>query len=441
MVVLTCARSGSTLLRLILDAHPDLACPAETNIIKHGSRLAAACRELNHADPEPGHSPAASARIQTVINDIFADYLLRQGKKRWCEKSLGTVEVAEFFLEMYPKAKFICLYRHCMDVIDSGLEATPWGLSGYGFENFVTGAPGNDIAALAAYWCTHSARIADFEEAHPDQCLRVHYEELANDPVPTLEGIFSFLGVASVPGITENYLTGGSGTNGPGDHKVVATTAINTDSVGRGIRIPLSYIHPGQLHEVNSTLARLGYREIDDEWRKAVRPPCLLPGHGVAGNEQARASAATGTYSYEMRLLDEIGKILRARIEPRLGTVTAAPSVGIGVLGPHQVIGIAAYGEDDIRCWRIHMDQALITETSHDDAADTDWLLTGDIGTWSAVLCGYENFSASIRSRAIRYVNLSGKEPANDRHLHARLDLIRALLTPPGERSVPAGYG
>jgi hypothetical protein len=30
--VLTVARSGSTLLRFILDSHPDLACPPETNI-------------------------------------------------------------------------------------------------------------------------------------------------------------------------------------------------------------------------------------------------------------------------------------------------------------------------------------------------------------------------------------------------------------------------
>src|SRR5713226_1723784 len=30
--VLCCGRSGSTLLRFLLDAHPDLACPPETNL-------------------------------------------------------------------------------------------------------------------------------------------------------------------------------------------------------------------------------------------------------------------------------------------------------------------------------------------------------------------------------------------------------------------------
>ena len=31
--VLTCARSGSTLLRFILDSHPELACPPETGVV------------------------------------------------------------------------------------------------------------------------------------------------------------------------------------------------------------------------------------------------------------------------------------------------------------------------------------------------------------------------------------------------------------------------
>jgi hypothetical protein len=32
LFVLCMARSGSTLLRFLLDAHPDLACPPETNL-------------------------------------------------------------------------------------------------------------------------------------------------------------------------------------------------------------------------------------------------------------------------------------------------------------------------------------------------------------------------------------------------------------------------
>ena len=38
--VLCCGRSGSTLLRFLLDAHPDLACPPETNVATLCAHLA-----------------------------------------------------------------------------------------------------------------------------------------------------------------------------------------------------------------------------------------------------------------------------------------------------------------------------------------------------------------------------------------------------------------
>ena len=434
VIALTCARSGSTLLRLLLDAHPDLACPPETTIVQLCAQLTAACQLLEGPDAEPAAGAAACASVRAMMDAIFADFLRRQGKTRWCEKSLGTAEAAEPFLRLYPQAKFICLYRHCMDVIDSALEATPWGLNGYGFDRFAARSPGNDIAALAAYWCETTSRTAAFEEAHPDRCLRVYYEELAADPERTMKRIFSFIGVAGVPGTPGRYLTGDSHMTGPGDHKVGATTAISADSVGRGIRVPVDLIHPAQLQGVNDILARLGYTQIDSIWRKAVQPPYLLPARPSAAAVQACADAGPAEPPYQERLLDEMGKIVRARIDPRVGTGAAASLSAAGVLGPLRAFGIAAYGEDTVRCWRIDIDRALLTERTQNDVTAMDWLLTGDIGTWSAVLCGYENFSTSIRSRAIRYIDLSDEEPeiqSRNSRDHARVSVIQQLLAPP----------
>jgi hypothetical protein len=47
----------------------------------------------------------------------------------------------ELLVRIYPEARFLCLYRHPMDVIASGIEACPWGLNGYGdFEQAHPGA-------------------------------------------------------------------------------------------------------------------------------------------------------------------------------------------------------------------------------------------------------------------------------------------------------------
>jgi protein-tyrosine sulfotransferase len=144
--VLCMGRSGSTLLRLILDTHPDLACPPETNIPALCSQLAVvwsliegAPLSLQRGDAPPAIPDAAIAGIRTTMDLMTVPYLERRGKKRYCDKSLGTARFAELLTRIYPAARFICLFRHPLDMISSGLEACPWGLNGYGFDPYIAG--------------------------------------------------------------------------------------------------------------------------------------------------------------------------------------------------------------------------------------------------------------------------------------------------------------
>ena len=203
VVVLTCARSGSTLLRMILDAHPDLACPPETNIARTCVNLTDMWVSLDPACTRATLTPAARRHVKGVVDEAFADYLTRVGKRRWCEKSLGTSEVAEDFLKLYENAKFICLYRHVMDVASSALEATPWGLYGYGFDPYVRMTPTNTVSAVVGYWMDNTTRALEFEKKYPSHCLRVHYEELVSDPERVAARIFDFIGVDQAPGISK----------------------------------------------------------------------------------------------------------------------------------------------------------------------------------------------------------------------------------------------
>ncbi len=134
VIVLTCGRSGSTLLRFILDAHPALACPPETGVVDLCTRMGVLSMLLDGppVGVRPGLTDLATVSIRSWVATTFGSYLVRMGKARWCEKSLGSAESASRFLDLFPKARFICLYRHCMDVIDSALEACPFGLRGYG---------------------------------------------------------------------------------------------------------------------------------------------------------------------------------------------------------------------------------------------------------------------------------------------------------------------
>jgi hypothetical protein len=455
VIVLTAARCGSTLLRLLLDAHPDLACPPETNVVKVCAQLAAIFSLVDgstpapHAADIPGIAPtAADSRIREVFAAAFADYLARRGKRRWCDKSLGTAPVAEWFVGLYPRAKFICLYRHCMDVIHSGLEASPWGLMGYGFEQFAGRLGGNNVSALAAYWAEHTSRILQFERAHVGRCLRVHYERLVGEPESIAADIFTFLGVEQVPGITELcFATAHDEASrpsmlGPGDHKIRATRGITADSVGRGVRIPAELIPPPQLKAVNLLLAELGYTQVDDAWRASPCPPVLLAHDGPAGAASSgpvsEADTQPRSFSDEIMrtVLANIGEYIGARITAsfRLGL----PSPPIGDSNGCTRFGLVAYHADGQRLargWQVDIGERSVSEINLGDGAriDADWLVTGDVETWLGVLAGRANMASCLRNGALRYVGMRNQESDLDggpnAALAAAMETERRLTT------------
>jgi hypothetical protein len=308
--ILTASRSGSTLLRIILDSHPRLACPPETGITSACMQLAMTCDVLENAgaaspaaDDSGELPPAIRAAVRAAVDRAYGHYLAERGKQRWCDKSLDSFRHAELMAQVYPDAKFICLFRHCMDVIASGVEACPWGLQRYGFDPFTAQYPGNSVAAVGSYWLACAQAIMAFQDDHPRSCHRVRYEDLVTAPEETVAGILSFLGEQQAPGITQACFDTPHEANGPADEKLWFTSAVTAGSMGRGTIVPASAL-PGPVRgPANQVLARLGYRPVDDHWNDAVSgtDPRLSPPpaassrpvpDGVAGRGDVEAAAA-----------------------------------------------------------------------------------------------------------------------------------------------------
>ena len=282
MFVMCEARTGSTLLRFLVDAHPDIACPSETN-------LPALCHELvtlwsimtGHPVPNRLAPSQLAVLPDEVLNGLRASidlmmsaHLERVGKTWFCDKSLGSAMHAKLLLQLYPNTKFVCLYRHPMDVIASGLEACPWGLVGYGFDPYIAATPGNSVLALARFWLERIAQIMSVEEDFPDQCLRVRYEDLVSDPDQVMSEVFRHLGIPPAPGIASRCFRSEPENLGAADYKIWYTNKITSDSVGRGWKIPANMITPPIIDGINELLERLGYLPIHPEaWGVGVPPP------------------------------------------------------------------------------------------------------------------------------------------------------------------------
>jgi hypothetical protein len=268
------ARSGSTLLRRLLDAHPDIACPAETDfavLMEAFTRTARVLAAPDAAGPDE-EAAALLAEARGVVDGLAARYLERAGKTRWCDKSLSNVLHLDALAAAWPSARFLLLHRQLMDFIASALDAQPWGLAEYGFDAFAAQHPADPVNAMTDYWLDCTWRLLAFEQHHPGRCLRLRYEELAARPDRELARIWAFTGVRADPGVIARAFGGrdgaapGAGAPGRGDNKTWYTDGVHEDSVGRGARVPARRIRSASLSRVNELGRVLGYGPVGPDW-------------------------------------------------------------------------------------------------------------------------------------------------------------------------------
>jgi hypothetical protein len=431
--VLCMGRSGSTLLRLMLDTHPDLACPPETNIPALCSQLAVvwsliegAPLSLQRGDAPPAIPDAAIAGIRQTMDLMTAPYLQRRGKKRYCDKSLGTAAYAGLLMRIYPGARFVCLFRHPMDMISSGLEACPWGLNGYGFDRYIADSPGNAVLALARYWLDGAAAIAAVEEQHPGSCYRVRYEDMVADPERVAAGIFGFVGAGQVPGIAEAVFSREHERFGPSDHKIWYTSKISQGSVGRSDALPAGLIPPPILESINGLLGKLGYVQVDESWGTAGMPASLVVSED-GDTDRGEGGPLPEVAALADRLtagLARLGPGFAARWEARM-----AETFTVAIRQPNSALRTRWHVDLRTRAV-IHEGDPAVTDADGpgDDSAEADWSIVGTAEAWLRLLSGDLNMSVALRRNELRYCDYG----ENDYFVtDARISLLAALLGMP----------
>jgi protein-tyrosine sulfotransferase len=445
--ILSVARSGSTLLRFILDSHPDLACPPETNVGQVCFGLARLW-DLLEPSPEsasdswrpnvdPAQLPAEAIRaIRAAVDGVYGRYLARHGKPRWCDKSLDSAQMAELLVHVYPEAQFICLYRHCLDVVVSAIDAAPWGLSGYGFDSYVAATPGNAVLAAARGWLDQTRAITEFQEKHPDRCHGVRYEDLVTSPEQVAADLLTFLGVDPVPGITETCLRRDHEIRGAADHKIWFTSRISTASLGQGARVPIGMLPPEFLSDLNETLGQLDYRQVDEQWRatgpadpRAGGGPAAAPGEPTDAAPDATPDAGLDAVATEIaRRLASVSEH-RLRELARRWPATRSNLV-IAVQPPD--------GARPSRCWTVSCAGSALTICQGESQGEASATVLAAPDTWQALLDGQANLAAEQRAGRLRLLDGSAEPhtegPAN---FWAGMHLIAHLLGLAGSSQSP----
>jgi protein-tyrosine sulfotransferase len=188
-----CGRSGTTLLRVILDSHPNLCCGPESNLFlvgkTHRLNLEEIAFRFDFSAARIVEMQRSSASLAEFIDRFFAAYALARGKPRWAEKTPKDVTVLDFIFAHFPQAKFLHVIRDGRDVacslrthprhqvVDGQLvplhTRNPWEL---GVTRWV-----DDVRAGRAFRL--DARYRE-----------IRYEEVIGKPEPTLRALFEFIG-------------------------------------------------------------------------------------------------------------------------------------------------------------------------------------------------------------------------------------------------------
>jgi Sulfotransferase family len=249
VIALAYAHSGVARLQRVLAGNGALACTAGSGLLELCDQAATTWRRLGEHQA-PLSSPALTS-IRAMADEMIAVILAHAAGSRWCEISFAAPRCAETFLELYPAARVLCLHRSCAGVIEAGLQASPWGLSGTAVQRFAAGYPASRAAAIAGYWATRTEALLDLEDARPATCRRVRHEDLVKNPDQEADGVFGFLDLAR-PGPAGPLLISAETGLAPEDaYEPRGDAAVLADE-----------LPPRLFARVNHLQARLGYQPI-----------------------------------------------------------------------------------------------------------------------------------------------------------------------------------
>jgi hypothetical protein len=206
--VVGCNRSGTTLLRAMLDAHPDLAVPPEAyftlRALRPGSPDAPFAPAARLAEIEANRSfatwalpPGALAGVTAappadpaeLVRAVYRVYAEHHGKPRAGDKTPRNVLHVPTIAAALPEARFVHLVRDGRDVVPSVREHL------LGPES---------LPATIDYW---RDRVLAGRRAGatlgPDRYLEVRYEDLVADPEAVLPTVCRFLGLDYTPSMLD----------------------------------------------------------------------------------------------------------------------------------------------------------------------------------------------------------------------------------------------
>ncbi len=227
-LILSSARSGSTLLRVMLAGHPALFCPPELHLLMYRSLRE---REAGLPSPHFGKglqralmalggldAPTADARVAALLaqdlsvqdtyrllQDLAAPRLLVDKSPSYAER----IETMERALATFVEARLVVLVRHPYAVIESYVRNR--------IGSMARSQASDPEAQAERHWVLCNRNITAFLARTGHAAPRVRFEDLVADPDRSTRSVCAALGVDHRPEVLAPYDGGARMIDGVGD--------------------------------------------------------------------------------------------------------------------------------------------------------------------------------------------------------------------------------
>lgn len=195
-------RSGTTLVRNILDSHSHICCPPESNFLRAFDRMLSDVSNRKGLESMGFDEDHVTIKLREWAAYFFESYAQSVGKPRWADKTPAYTMYLDFLDRLFPEAQYIMIYRHPLDVANSATH------KGAVLPDYAEPFARNDTdprVAAAAYWNRAVSEMHTFEQAHPDRCYRLFYKPLCENPEQEIRHLLQFLQEPWEPAVLEHH--------------------------------------------------------------------------------------------------------------------------------------------------------------------------------------------------------------------------------------------
>lgn len=181
-------RSGTTLLRVLLDAHPDIRCGEETRVIPRLLGFRQSWLKAPFESRRLQEAGITAEVLDSAVGAFILEIIAKHGvpAPRLCNKDPFTLRSAVYLRYLFPNSKFIFMIRDGRAVVHS-IISRKVTISGFDLKDF--------RQCLKKWNAAMSAMHYQCQQLGNSVCLPVHYEELVLQPKLWLQNILRFLDV------------------------------------------------------------------------------------------------------------------------------------------------------------------------------------------------------------------------------------------------------